>query len=282
MKNINTINIITRRPYRSSKGISFLYSLIIACAFILTSCEKVIDIALDEGSKKYVIEGNVTNIASTPNEVKISQTKNFNNSNNFTGVSGAAVTIQVNNTTIYALPETSAGIYQTTVFTGTPGSEYKLSVTINGSTFTSVSRIPSKIVNLDTLTVTDLAFGGRSFKTIAPSYLDPTGLGNSYRFIQYANGVQVKKVFVQNDELSDGLRVTRPMANRDSDLKNGDIIKIEMQCIDADVYKYWYSLDQASTGSSSATPANPVSNISGGALGYFSAHTVKSKTIVIP
>lgn len=267
---------------KNKNYLSVFNTLLIAAFLMLSSCEKVIDVKLDEGSKKYVIEGNVSNIATIPNEVKISQTKKFEDSNNFNGITGATVTIQVNNANIYILPEVSTGIYQTTAFTGMPGSTYKLSVAINGSTFTAVSQMPSKTVTLDTLTVTDLAFGGNSFKTIAPSYLDPSGLGNSYRFIQYANGVQVKKVFVQNDELSDGLRITRPLVNQDGDLKNGDIIKVEIQCIDADVYKYWYSLDQASTGNSSATPANPVSNISGGALGYFSVHSINSKTIVVP
>jgi hypothetical protein len=278
----NKTFLLTIIQHHSSKWRSLLYTLTIASVFILSSCEKVIDIDLEEGSKKYVIEGTVTNVAGSPHEVKISQTKKFEDNNNFVGISGATVTIQVNNSTSYTLSEASNGIYQTTAFTGVPGNTYKLSITVNGNNFTAESTMPSKIVTLDTLTVSDLAFGGNSFKTIAPAYIDPVGLGNSYRFIQYANGVQVKRIFVQNDELSDGLKITRPMVNPDSELKNGDIIKVEMQCIDTNIYTYWYSLDQASTGNSSATPANPVTNISGGALGYFSAHTVTSKTVSIP
>jgi hypothetical protein len=270
------------RQYYLASMQNLFYILITAVIVMLSSCEKIIDINLDEANKKYVLEGTVTNIAGLPAEVKISQTKNFEDDNNFNGIAGATVTIQVNNATIYNLPEVSTGIYKTSSFTGTPGSAYKLLVTVNGTVFSATSVMPVQTVNLDTLTVTDLAFGGNSSKTIAPSYLDPAGLGNSYRFIQYANGVQVKKVFVQNDELSDGLRITRPMVNQDGDLKSGAVVKVEMQCIDASVYKYWYSLDQASTGNSSATPANPVSNITGGALGYFSAHSVVGKTIVIP
>jgi len=54
-----------------------------------------------------------------------------------------------------------------------------------------------------------------------------------------------------------------------------------MQCIDKNVYEYWYSLDQSSTGSSqSAAPGNPVSNMQGGALGYFSANTLQSRSVV--
>jgi len=55
-----------------------------------------------------------------------------------------------------------------------------------------------------------------------------------------------------------------------------------MICNDAAVYKYWYSLNDGATGTGqSASPANPVTNISGGALGYFSAQTVRTKGIKV-
>ncbi|NII26100.1 DUF4249 domain-containing protein [Pseudoflavitalea sp. X16] len=246
-----------------------------------TSCEKVINVDLEEAEKKYVIEGEVSNVPGAASTVKISQTKKFEEENVFAGITGATVTIQVNEGITYPLPETSTGIYTTTAFTGTPGSLYKLTVSLNGTVFTATSTMPAQIVSLDTLRVVDFTFG-ETLKTIEPDYQDPLGLGNSYRFIEYANGVQVKRVFVQDDEVSDGLRITTPLINPDGELESGDVVKVDMLCIDTDVYKYWYSLDQAATGSSNVTPANPVSNISGGALGYFSAHSVTSKTIVVP
>jgi hypothetical protein len=185
-----------------------------------SSCEKVIEIDIEEADKKFVIEGTVSNIATEASEVKISQTKNFTSDNQFVGLSGATVSIQVNNGIVYPLTETTTGIYRTNAFNGIPGNSYKLSVTINGKAFTSTSIMPIVLVNLDTLTVDNFAFAGNNTKIIKPSYLDPVGKGNSYRFIQFANGKLVKKVFVQNDNLSDGLRVTRPLADRNGDLKS--------------------------------------------------------------
>ena len=256
-----------------------IYSAL-AAIVLFCSCEKVIHVDLDESEKKYVIEGEVSNKTATASTVKVSQTKKFEEENTFEGISGATVTIQVNDGITYTLGETSAGIYSTTAFTGTPGSVYKLTVSLNGAVFTATSKMPAQIVPLDAITVEEFSVG-ETLKTIQPDYQDPLGLGNSYRFIEYANGAQVKHVFVQNDEVSDGLRITSPLINMDGDLETGDVVKVEMLCIDENVYKYWYSLDQAATGSSSVTPANPVSNISGGALGYFSAHSVTSKTIVV-
>lgn len=53
-----------------------------------------------------------------------------------------------------------------------------------------------------------------------------------------------------------------------------------MQCVDKAVNLYFVSMSQ--TNGESATPANPVSNIAGGALGYFSAYTKQIKKVKIP
>ena len=88
---------------------------------------------------------------------------------------------------------------------------------------------------------------------------------------------------MHDDEISDGLRIARPLINTDGDLKSGDVVNVDMLCIDENVYKYSYSVDQASTGANqSATPTNAVSNIPCGAIGYFSAYPITTKTIVIP
>lgn len=251
---------------------------------LMVSCEKIIDVELNESDKKYVIEAVVTNIPGDGPLVRISQTKNFDESNEFKGVSGAKVSIQVNNGTSFTLAETREGIYETKSFIGVSGSTYFLKVIIGSEVFTAVSTMPAQLVLLDYLTIDNFAFGGTNSKIIVPSFLDPLGKGNNYQFIQYTNNSREKNIYVFNDDLNDGLRSTRPLADPDSnnDLESGDFVKVEMFCIDPKVYTYWYSLDQASTGNSSATPANPVSNISGGALGYFSAHSVSSKTILVP
>ena len=254
-------------------------------AFLLffSSCEKVIEVKINEAGKKYVIEGNVFNIPSLPQEVKISQTKKFSDDNSFTGISGALVRIRESNGQTYHLTETSPGVYRTTAFRGIPGRTYRLSVTIDGNTYTATSTMPKALVNIDSLSLMEIGFGRKTIKTIVPSYSDPAGPGNSYRIIEYANEVQVKKIFVQNDDLSDGLVISRPLINPNGEFKTGDAVRVDLLCIDPNVYKYFYSLDQAATGDNqSATPTNPVSNISGGVLGYFSAQSISGINIVIP
>ena len=69
---------------------------------------------------------------------------------------------------------------------------------------------------------------------------------------------------------------------RDHEVVVGDKIHVEMQSIDNNVFTYYSALLQISGGNGgTATPTNPPSNISNGALGYFSAHTTDTQTFVI-
>jgi hypothetical protein len=263
------------------------YILYILFILILPSCEKVIDIDLNTAEKKYVIEGKITDQTGTA-KVSISQTKNFDENNNFPGISGATVTIRENGGTAITLTETSQGVYEAPSLAGTSGREYLLTVTVGGKTFTASSRMPQKI-NLDTIYITDELIFTATRKIANAEITDPVGLGNNYRFIQYVNGKKEDQIIIRNDEYSDGRRIVNKLFyfSEDDDttrnIKSGDQVVVDMLCIDWNMYKYWFSLDRSSTGGSGqATPSNPVSNIQGGALGYFSAHTLQTKTMVVP
>lgn len=264
---------------------SFTLMFIIIASALFASCEKVINVQLNEAEKKYVIEAVVTD---QPNSatVTLSQTKNFEDDNSFNGISGAQITIADNNETPVKLTETSAGVYAAPAFTGKPGHIYKLNVIINGQVFTAASTMPS-LVPIDSIYVSERNIFGDTRKFATIIYNDPSGKGNAYRYIQSVNGVKEKTIFVRDDDLSDGRTITRTLFYFNGDdsaaMKTGDNLQVEMLCIDYPIYKYWYSLTESSTGDNqSATPANPVTNIEGGALGYFSAHTVQRKTLVVP
>lgn len=262
-----------------------LYILFIA--IFTTSCERVIDIDLNSVEKKYVIEGNVTNEPGVTTTVSITQTKDFSEDNNFPGVTGATVTISDNGTPV-TLTETSTGIYTTTAIQGRVGHTYQLKVVLGDREFSATSTMPVQ-VPFDNLFVSEEMLFGDLRKFANVSFTDPVGKGNAYRFIQYVNGLKEKSYFVRDDDLQDGKSGDRRLFffndNDDErrDIKSGDLLKVTMQCIDYPMYRYWYSLDAAATGSNQqATPANPVSNLKGNVLGYFSAHTVQSREMRVP
>ena len=75
------------------KRIINLFSLF--CILALCSCEKVIDLELKESDIKYVVEGVITNEPGSC-KVYISQSRQFDEENQFPPVSGAVVTIKDN------------------------------------------------------------------------------------------------------------------------------------------------------------------------------------------
>jgi hypothetical protein len=55
-----------------------------------------------------------------------------------------------------------------------------------------------------------------------------------------------------------------------------------MLCIDNNVFEYFKQLSGLDpTNGQPTAPTNPISNISGGALGYFSAHTTQKKKAIV-
>lgn len=249
-----------------------------------TSCEKIIDLPLDVAPKKYMVEATITD-GKGGCRVLISQTKNFDEDNSFNGISGAGVSLADDNNNIITLPEVAPGIYTDSSITGTPGKTYSLHVNINGVSFNASSKMPVK-VTLDSLYITEDNIFGQVRKTPNINYTDPKGRGNNYRFVLYVNGVKRNNIYIVNDDYSDGNFSSIKLflfGGDNKKIKSGDKVGVDMLCISPEVYKYWYSLNAGATGNNNAaSPANPVSNITGGALGYFSAQTVQTKLIEVP
>jgi hypothetical protein len=253
--------------------------------FVFASCKKVIDINVKESDTKYVIEGIITNEPGVC-KVSVSRSTPFNEENNFPAVNNAVVKVKDNGSEI-TLIGNGNGVYQTNLINGTPGHQYELSVIINNEVFTASCRMPQPVV-LDTLYISPGPFGQFRFASI--SYRDPAGINNGYRFIQYVNGIKDPRIFWENDEFTDGEKVVLQLdtgVDKKDDPRNintGDEVTIEMQTLDEATYKYWYTLRSGGgdgTGNI-ASPYNPVTNIKGGALGYFSAHTVSRRSVIAP
>lgn len=259
----------------------FLSLALIAIISSLTGCQKVIDFKFQDSPTKYVIEGNVTNLAG-PYQVTIGSTQNVQADYAFQGVSQANVTIRDNVGNGETLKEIQPGIYQTASLAGVEGRTYYLNISFGKYSFTSTSVMPHP-VNLDSVYTKQVYNFSKMVITAVPKFTDPVGKGNSYRFNETINGVLDKGLYYQNDEFTDGRINTFSLLRQDPDstLHVGDHLSVEMQCIDSAVYKYWYSVDQSSLGQGGTTASNPVTNIVGGALGYFSAHTSQTKSIIV-
>jgi Domain of unknown function (DUF4249) len=257
--------------------------MLFIASMTLMSCEKVIDLDLNSTDPKVIIEGIITD-QNEPFKVTINKTVNFSDANNYPVVTKATVTIADDAGNSEVLTEAVAGTYKSKNLVGTSGRTYTLTVIAEGKTYTAKSTMPSKVP------ITDLKFqiapqpGSTEDKyVICPQFIDPKGMGNNYRFIQSTTKKTDKTIIVANDNVEDGKPNARPIISRDLDILLNDTATIEMHCIDKATYDYFYSLSQSSGNGpgGGATPANPITNIQGGALGYFAAYTVQKSSKVV-
>jgi Domain of unknown function (DUF4249) len=265
------------------KNIAILGLLFLA----ITSCTKIINVDLNSTDPKVIIEADITD-QTGGYQVKITKTVNFSDANNFPAVKGAVVTISDNTGATQTLTETITGLYTLKDAKGVSEKTYSLKVVAEGKTYTATSTMP-KAVEFLGVNIQESPFQRPNSTTkeytYFPSFFDPADAQNNYLFILSTKGIRDKgfeNIF--NDNIINGVRNQRPVRGSDDFKVNSkDTITVEMQCIDKGVYDYYYSLNQISSNNgNSATPANPVSNILGGALGYFSAHTVRKATAIIP
>ena len=266
-----------------------LYHIVCLAVIVITfsSCEKVIDLDLNSAEKKYVVEATMSDQSESV-RVLISQTKDFDEDSNFPGISGATVTITERGGNSYTLTDGGTGLYYHGSLRAEPGKTYDLRVQLAGEVFTASSTAPQPVA-IDSLYITDELLFGDYRKMANLRFRDPPGRGNCYRFVQYVNGIRETQIMIMNDDYIDDRLVTSTLyyfADEDDGdilIKPGDEVKVKFQVIDEPVYKYWFSLLRSSTGGNQqASPANPVSNMQGGALGYFSAHTETVATVIVP
>jgi hypothetical protein len=238
---------------------------------------------LDDNEPVLVIDGSITDQAG-PYFVQLSMSTPVGNPTRVVGVNNARVIITDQLGVKDSLQFVSNGLYRTQKIKGIEGGTYNLEVMVDQKKYTASATMPKK-VNLDSLRINTFPFNGEIRYSIIPVYADPIAIGNSYRFIQKINDTLDPTFHVFNDNLNNGKVNQRPLRSGDDNLKikPRDNVFVEMQCISSASYIYFNSLDQQSgAGPGGGTaPSNPPSNIVGGALGIFSAHTVQRKTIRI-
>ncbi len=246
---------------------------------VISSCNKVIDLNLGNQTGELVIEGNVNDAHGQT--IKLSRNVPFTNTNTYPMVTGATITV-TDGVSGFRFTEGPPGIYTASRMIGFDGVSYTMTVVTNGTTYTSTSKMPFK-VSLDSITESKSVFNStKDLREISVHFRDPAGFTNQYNFVMYVNNVQVKDIFAYNDDFTDGRDVDIDLVENDTDIVTGDTVKVEMQCIDKPMYTYWSTLMQQNNDfGQGVTPSNPPTNITPATLGYFSAHTTQTKTIIV-
>ena len=263
------------------KNIFYLFAI----TSVLASCQKVINVDLNESNPTPVIEGNYTTEDSTV-RVKLSLTSSYFNSETSNFINDATVNITDGSGLISNIPSTGNGMYELHNYIPNFNTTYTLSASYNGITYSAQCDL-SDTVSLGEITYeyNPGFFGSNPGYLVFLNFNDPINISNYYQVVLSLNGVELNalnETFTQDDILSDGNPISRPLFGEDF-FQIEDTVGMELRSIDQDIYYY---LNEAyiivgSNSAGSAAPANPTSNWDNNALGYFSAYGNSRKEIII-
>lgn len=266
---------------------NILFSLI-ALLFLTISCEKVIDVDLNVANPKPVFESYIENDSVC--YVKATWTSSYYDNSPSPVIPNATISISDQNGNSETLTYEGDGIYRGVSLLGTIGNTYTLSIQLDGNNYTAKSYM-SPLTSIDSLTLQPSGFfgGGQQGPPkfwVFVNYKDSADYANYYAVIthRYDSTEQgyIKDYRIADDDVSDGIK-TRTFTTF-ARFERGDSLFVEFASIDYHTHLYFKTLEDAVSGAgfASAAPANPTTNIKGGALGYFGAWSKDTMSFVVP
>lgn len=273
----------------------------VSLLFLLVSCTQIMDVELDNSAKRLVVEGSVTSDFKK-HFVKLTQSSDVFYNQEPLPVKNAAITIDDGETT-YSMEETSEGLYQTIeAFAGEPGKTYHLSISdvdidIDGNyeEYSASSYMPmAHIVDSIGLTYNDNYYDEEVWG-VSIYLQDSEEREDYYGFASCINDKLVhdtiSEVIVVEDKIFNGNRFNGVIVslfhqdNPDEILQENDEITLETYSINEEYFRYIKELQTMAAYQNplfSGPPANIMSNISNGAMGFFSAYSItRTKTIFV-
>ncbi len=282
-------------------------------AFGFTSCEDVVQVKLDEGSKLYVIDAFINNLRQDQ-VVKITNNSSYFSSGNPSGVSGAnVVLVDLTDNRQFTFTHTSNGNY---VFSGwltdtiaKVGHDYKLIVEIDGSQYLATTR-QKRPASIDSISVmlNDGSFGfgpqGNSSDSTYLCMLFAKDKADDVPDYYWIKTFRNDTLFSASEDLNlnidgtggeitdssvDSLEFTPPSTLLGfKTYRRNDRCRVEVHSIMKDTYNFFVQAQaQINNGGLFATtPENVKTNISGPdgktkAIGWFSVASVASHTVLV-
>lgn len=293
--------------YMTSRSLLFLFIL------SLVSCEKDIDIKLDETKPRLVVDGSIEN--DRPPYIVLSSSLDYFGELSpaqleASFVHNAKVTITVG-TRVYNLREDSSSLgngflyyFYTTNFAdpvnallGQVNTSYALKIETGGVSYTSSTKIPEITRKIDSLWSEPVSgFDDTALARLMIKATDRPGYGDYIRYYTKANTDIFYPGYtsVFDDQVIDGKTYTiqvdrgldKNVDNKDEDIyfHKGDIVTLKLCNIDRNTFEFWrtFEFNFQGIGNPFSSPTTVTSNISNGALGYFGGYAAQYKTILIP
>jgi hypothetical protein len=268
---------------RSRRKGSRVFIVMMVVIFVCGGCQKVVDIDLADSEPRLIVDGLVCDNPG-PYQINLQLSGSYFNQPELNQVSGAVVIISDNAGMTDSLKEISSGVYQTSKLKGIPGKTYKLKVLSEHKVYEASTTMGCR-VEIDSLAVKkgqslQIEFNGirEDNRSEIHCYFKDPKEKNYYRFKVYRNGIlNVKNYTLYDDQYTNGQLIDLIVKR----VEVGEVVRVELISIDKATYEYYRTLSNVlhSNPIFGSTPANPNTNLSNGAMGYFGAGSISSKTI---
>jgi len=270
--NFNNMNKTAKNNFISK--VLAVFSLLFI--LFLSSCEEVVNLDLETGEAKIVVDAEILWNKNTDGKVqtiKISKMAPYYN-NTTPKVSGAQVRVRNSNGDTFIFTETEAGSYVCSDFVPVLNMEYTLFVEVEGKTFTAVEKMTSvaPIKKIDQRYMPDIS--GPDLLVLSVYFDDPVEEQNYYLAYFTTDFLKIPYTIISNDDLYNGNEIVNEFS--DTDLKPGKTVKIVHRGISKNFYNYMNLIFEASSANPfGTTPGNIRGNVinindtNDYALGYF-------------
>jgi hypothetical protein len=264
--------------------------LFVVSLVTLLSCEEIIVLDLDKTPQRIVIEGLLTN-RFRDQYVKVTRTSDFYSSSKGERVSNASVSVTDDDGNIYRYREISPGFYApVTNFSGQVGKMYKLSVRVDNQVFESEEQL-LRLSPIDSLGYALAPNPNEERKRKGQLYdlllyfQEPQNTKDYYLFKFFRNDTltytNANDIYLANDEvLTESINgFPAPVYYAEY-----DTARMEMYSLSRNGYLFLSDLTNlqfSDGGLFGPVPANPRTNLSNGALGFFQVSQVRSAQVIL-
>lgn len=265
-------------------------------ALILFSCTERVNIDLDESYSRLVVDGSITN-EYKKHSVILSESSSYYFNQPPVIVTGATVSVTDGMAT-WNLPEEAPGVYSTaTPLTGVPGTTYTLNIRlispVGGYSTYSASSLLNSTPPLDSVRLIFHPDWSKDGLCEVNAFIQEPEGDDFYRFLISRNNVVLTDTlhewYVTDDRLLAGgyaSGATIGMLDQGDPaekIAKDDTVTAEINCITREYADFISQAQEELRGSNplfSGPRANVKGNISNGAIGFFSAHSVYRKSVI--
>lgn len=274
--------------------------------FILTSCEDVVQIKLDEGTPLITVDAFINDMRSTQT-IRLSYTNNYFSQKPNNPLNGASVVVKdITSGKTFNFTDNSNGNYTLNLTPadtlGKLGHEYELMINHQGNAYTAKSTM-FRTTKVDSLVLEfresttfndkegyDISFIGKDPEGEVPDFYWVKSYRNS---VFYNQGININVAWdgANGGAGGDGLIFTPPIARgilpRGDRLNKFDMFRVEIHSISHEAYDFLVQVQTQTTNSGlfATTPENVKTNITTNSstkvVGWFNVAAVSTKQIIV-